>query len=235
MTTATLPEVPVSQSLFSDTEASGGDFPYRSLSRAAIASLVLFFLALPGLLPTFEPLLALAIFGIIAGVVAISTVRRYPHEYSGGLLGQVGLMLNAFLLVGGTSMHTYIYMTEVPDGYSRVAFYELQMPESMPDGPTSRAAELDGASIFLKGYIHPSSGSGLLNRFVLVPDLGTCCFGGEPRSSSMIEVILPRGQSVQAGLMRRKLAGKFELNRFNTSPDKFENPVFYRLKADLVN
>lgn len=217
------------------SEASVGvDFPYRAISRAAIASLVLFFIGLPGLMPTFEPVLAISVFGVLAALIAIKTVRRYPNEYGGGLLAQIGLMLNTALLVGGVTMHTYIYLTEVPDGYSRVGFYELQMPDKFPDGPTPKAVEVDGKDVFLKGYIHPASGNGRLNRFVLVPDLGTCCFGGEPRSSSMIEVIMPRGETVEAGLLRLKLAGRFELNKFSQSSDGFENPAFYRLKADIV-
>ncbi len=227
------PPAPV-ENLFSETMATS-DFPYRAISRGAIVSLILFVLALPGLVPTFEPLIAFAAFGILSAVMAIRTCRRYPNEYSGGLVAQVGLTINAFLLVGGLTMHTYIYLTEVPEGYERVGFYELQMPEKYPDAPTPRAAELDGADIFLKGYIHPASGSGQLSRFVLVPDLGTCCFGGEPRSSSMIEVMMPRGETVAAGKLRLKLAGEFEVSKYLRKSDDFDNPVLYRLKAKIVN
>ena len=221
------------QPAFSDVAATG-DFPYRAISRGAIISVVLFVLAIPGLIPTFEGLLLVALLGIIAGVVAIRTVRKYPNEYSGGLVAQIGILLNTMLFVGGVSMHAYIYLTEVPEGYERVAFWELQMPEKMMDAPTGRAVELDGEEIFLKGYIHPTSGSGKLNKFILVPDLGTCCFGGEPRSSSMIEVVLPRGETIMAGMMRLKLAGKFEVSKYRQMADDFENPIFYRLKADIV-
>ena len=96
-------------------------------------------------------------------------------------------------------MHTYIYLTEVPEGYTRVHFYELQQEAGGPDQPTEKAFEIDGQPIFLKGYIHPSSGSGLLKRFILVPDLGTCCFGGQPKSSDMIEVDARRRRNDQSG------------------------------------
>lgn len=224
---------PIAQPVLSEVGANE-EFPYRAISRAAILSIGLFVLSLPGLMPTFEVVLALSFFGAAAGIYGISTVRKYPNEYGGGLIAQIGLMLNTLLLVGGVTMHAYIYFTEVPDGYERIGFYELQMPEQYPDSPTQRAADLDGKDIFLKGYIHPASGSGLLSRFVLVPDLGTCCFGGEPRSSSMIEVTMPRGQSIQSGLLRIKLAGRFELNKYLQTTGDFENPVYYRLKADQV-
>jgi hypothetical protein len=221
------------QAKFSEV-VDAADLPYRALSRGAITSIVLFVLGLPGLIPTFEPLLALSGFGLAAGFFAVRTVRRYPAEYSGGLLAQVGVLLNAMLLVGGCTLHTYIYLTEVPDGYDRVAFYELQMPEKYADAPTAKALEIDGQNVFLKGYIHPASGGGKLNRFVLVPDLGTCCFGGEPRSTSMIEVTMAPGETVRAGKLKIKLAGKFLVNQYMQTTPEFENPVLYRLQADIV-
>ena len=47
------------------------DFPYRAVSRAAIASVVFAILALPGFVPTFAPLLALAFVGLAAGLVGL--------------------------------------------------------------------------------------------------------------------------------------------------------------------
>lgn len=213
---------------------TGGELPYRALSRGAVVSLVLALLALPGLIPTFELMLVFAAFGFLVALIAHRTIRRYPNEYSGGLLALAGMALNALLLFGGIGMHTYVYLTEVPEGYDRVGFYELQTPESRPDAPTQRAVELDGSDIFLKGYIHPASGSGQLRRFVLVPDLGTCCFGGEPRSSSMIEVTLKGGQTVRATNLRIKLAGKFLVNKHLQQSRDFDNVVFYRLQAEMV-
>lgn len=223
---------PVTLSAPSDS----GGLPYRTLSRGAVASLVLVLLALPGLISTFELMLVFAAFGLVAALVARRTVRRYPNEYSGGLLASTGMLLNALVLFGGIGMHTYTYLTEVPEGFERVGFYELQTPEKQPlDAPTQRAVELDGSDIFLKGYIHPASGSGQLRRFVLVPDLGTCCFGGEPRSSSMIEVTLTDGQTVRATNLRVKLAGKFVVNKHLQQSRDFDNVVFYRLQAKMVN
>ncbi len=232
MATATTPYSPARS--FTNS-AADNDLPYRALSRGAVLSVVLFIPALPGLVPTFEPMLVLSLFGLVSGLFAVRLVRRYPGEYSGGLLAQVGVLVNALLLVGGSVMHTSIYLTEVPEGYERVGFYELVTPEKVADAPTMRAVELDGTDVFLKGYIHPNSGNGQLSRFVLVPDLGTCCFGGEPRSSSMIEVVLPNGQTVRAGKLKIKLAGKFVVNKFLQKNHDFDNAVFYRLQADMVN
>lgn len=210
------------------------EFPYRAVSRSAIASTVLLLLAAIGLIPTFEAMLALAILGMLFALLAVRSIRRYPNEFSGMTLAKIGLAANALVLAGGVGMHVYIYLTEVPPGHVRVPFADLKF-EAEPDRPTIAAVELDGKDVFIKGYIHPSSGGGMLRQFVLVGDLGTCCFGGQPKSSEMIEVTLTGGQTVEGGLTRRKLAGKFTLNSAPQKQADFDNAVFYRLKGTKVN
>ncbi|WP_164100469.1 DUF3299 domain-containing protein [Candidatus Laterigemmans baculatus] len=223
------------QALGLSASSDPSDQPYRALSRGAIVSLVLAVLAVPGLVPAFEAMLVLSLVGLITALFAFRTIRRYPNEYSGRALAIGGMALNGCLLFGGVAMHTYVYLTEVPEGYERVSFYALQTPEGQPDAPTAEALAIDGKDVFLKGYIHPASGDGELRRFVLVPDLGTCCFGGEPRSSSMIEVTLTGGQTVRSSMMKIKLAGKFVVNKYRQTSRDFDNAVFYRLQADMVN
>ena len=215
------------------SSATEVEFPYRALSRSAIAALLLFLIALFGLIPPFEALLALAILGVLFSLLAMRSIRRYPNEFSGLGLAKFSLVVNALLLVGGIGMHTYVYMTEVPPGHVRVPFYQLKF-DAEPDQPTETALTLDGKDVFIKGYIHPSSGGGMLRQFVLVGDLGTCCFGGQPKSSEMIEVTLTGGQTIKGGMTRRKLAGKFTLNKVPHKQADFDNLVFYRLKGNKV-
>jgi hypothetical protein len=210
------------------------DFPYRAVSRSAIASCVLFVSALFGLIPPFEAMLALAILGTIFALLAIRSIRRYPNEFSGLGLAKFSLIANTLLLACGIAMHTYVYLTEVPPGHIRVPFSQLKF-DSDPDRPTETALQIDGKDVFIKGYIHPSSGGGMLRQFVLVGDLGTCCFGGQPKSSEMIEVTLTGGETVKGGMTRRKLAGKFTLNKVPQQQTDFDNAVFYRLKGTKVN
>lgn len=210
------------------------DFPYREVSRAAIASIVFFLLALPGLLQTFAPMLVLTIVGMLAAVVGWRATTQYADEFSGKPIAVVGFIANALLLIGGVIGHIYIYITEVPEGYQRVQFYELQQDPALPDMPTEKSIAIDGTDIFLKGYIHPSSGSGVLRQFIMVPDLGTCCFGGQPRSSDMVEVTLTGGQTIKAGMTKIKLAGQFTVNRAPRVVTDFENAVFYRMRVDMI-
>ena len=210
------------------------DFPYRALSRPAIASLIFLLLSLPGLLETFAPMLVLAFLGIAAALVGLRSIRRYPNEYSGKELALFSLIACTLVLIGGAGHHAYVYATEVPEGYERGYFWKLQQEQNVPDSPTAYATDINGKNVFLKGYIHPSSGSGMLRQFILVPDLGTCCFGGQPRSSDMIEVTLLGGQTVKGGMKMRKLAGKFLVNDIPREVTDFDNIVFYRLRADIA-
>lgn len=210
------------------------EFPYRAVSRAAVVSVILALLAAIGLFPTFMPMLGVSVVGVLAALMGMRAIKKYPREFSGAPVATIGIALNLLLLVGGSALHIYTYYTEVPDGYERVQFYQLQTPESEGDGPAEMAYKIDGDPVFLKGYIHPSSGSGMLRQFILVPDLGTCCFGGQPRSSDMIEVTLTGGKTVKAGLMRKKLAGTFQLNQRPMQVTDFDNTVFYRMKVDQI-
>ena len=211
------------------------DFPYKAISRSAIAAVIFTVLAIPGLLPTFEPLLVLALVAIVVGIVSLRSIALYPNEYSGKGIALFAIVVSTALFVGGASMHAYIYFTEVPEGYERMPFYMLQAPSNAKvDQPTEFAVEVDGKEVFTKGYIHPSSGGGLLRKFILVPDLGTCCFGGQPKSSDMIEVTLMGGKTVESGLRRRKLGGKFQLNKAPQRVTDFDNNVFYRMRVDYV-
>ncbi len=212
------------------SSADSVEFPYRALSRSAVTSVIFAILAVPGLIPVFAPLLSLTPIGIVAAVVGLRAIRRFPDEFSGAGLARFALAANVLLLIVGVSLHSYIYLTEVPEGYTRVAFYELQ---SDANRPSPKAVEINGQPIFLKGYIHPSSGSGMLRQFILVPDLGTCCFGGQPASSDMIEVTLTGGQTTKAGMVKKKLAGKFIVNQAQSLTD-FDNPVFYQMRVDEI-
>ena len=212
--------------------ASVQEFPYRALSTTAIASVVFAVVSLLGFF--VWAFLGLALVGMILGFVGFSKIKRFPQEFAGHSLAMTGIVLNTLVILGGVSLHSYTYLTEVPEGYTRVDFWDLSPSNSPGDQPSSKAIEIDGNDIFLKGYIHPSSGSGLLKRFILVPDLGACCFGGQPKSSDMIDVRLLNGQTTKPSLMKKKLAGTFTLNRGPQKVTDFDNTVFYQMKVDQI-
>ena len=122
----------------------------------------------------------------------------------------------------------------MPDGYIRTGFWELQPDPDRPELPVSpKSLELSGKKIFIKGYMHPGvSSSGKVDRFILVPDMGTCCFGGEPKATDMIEVHIARSCQA-AGLLAPDGQAGGHSSRSARSPRKVQmkNPVWYHLEV----
>lgn len=236
---------------YSSTE--GTEFQtYRAISRSAVIAAVLAVLASLVFVFAFVsvfsrvgdavPLGTVASLiggiGFVLGLTAVFTIRRYPAEYTGLRLAYVAVLASFVALVGGASAATYTYATEVPEGYTRLGFYDLQPDPEFPELPIPpKAIESSGKRVFIKGYMHPGVAGGAtakVNHFILVPDMGTCCFGGQPKPTDMIEVHIPPSQSGVAYSTRTlKLAGTFTVNRYPTDSLGLNN-VWYYLEVDQV-
>ncbi|MCY2976826.1 MAG: DUF4190 domain-containing protein [Planctomycetota bacterium] len=217
-------------------EGDSGDFDaddsiYKAVSRAAIASLVLGVLAT--LSVWFVPLILLPIVGLILGIVGIKNIREFPGELTGTTLACLAIAVNALFLIGSPSLHTYTYLTEVPEGYIRSSFSELKSDAYGYDYPPPSALELNGKNVFLKGYIHPTSiVSGAAQKFILVPDLGTCCFGGQPKLTHMIEVTLSGDNFARYAQRQVKIAGTLHVDT-QLKPIADLQGVYYQMDADI--
>ncbi|GAB5403870.1 MAG: DUF4190 domain-containing protein [Aureliella sp.] len=205
---------------------------YQSVSRAGITSLVLGLLSVGSY--WFLVLMLLPIIGVIFAIIAFVDFKKFPGELVGKPVAITGLLLCCLIGVTAPVYHTVVYLTEVPEGYERVDFSKLLSEAGKPEGPTSFAISKDGEQIFIKGYIHPTSMSTLkAKKFVIVPDLGTCCFGGQPPLTHMIEVNLQGEQYATKSYRRQRLAGTFKVNRALKKIAELEG-VFYQLKADIL-
>jgi hypothetical protein len=223
---------------------------YQAICRSAVISAVMAAVSLPLVVLSLVsmrfpvgdavPLGMLgALFGGVAlalGIVAERTIRRYPSEYTGARLARTGLVGGLLMLVAGSVSAAFTYSSEVPDGYARTGFWELQPDPDEPQLPFSpNAFKLSGKPIFIKGYMHPGVASmGKVNHFILVPDMGTCCFGGQPKPTDMIEVYVKEGKERIAYSPRRiKLAGTFFLADGPIQSLGLRN-VWYHMEVDQV-
>ena len=129
-------------------------------------------------------------------------------------------------------MHAYIYTTEVPEGYERISWYELRGEERRP--VNSFAMQIKDKPIFIKGYVHPGvDGFGEVKNFVLVPDMKTCCFGGQPKPWDMIEVTLAENCSnIKYSRRKRGLWGVFRVGPAAGQKIGTVQPGFYQMTAD---
>ena len=206
--------------------------PYRALSRSAVFCLVLGLLSFTALMAPV--MLVLPALSILLGVVALTNLRRYPAELSGRPAALIGLILSIALLIGGSVLHVVAYATEVPEGFQRISFADLQPVREAPQLPVSpKALELNGQKVFLKGYLYPDGQQSNIKRFILIPDLGTCCFGGQPKLTDMVEVTLRDPLRTVFELRKRRLAGTLTVDT-RLKPVSGLNGVYYRLDAEYV-
>jgi hypothetical protein len=216
----------------SEMSDAGESVPYRAICKSAIFALVLGVLSLGAFLTPI--LLILPALGIMAGLVARKQLRRYPEELTGRPVAWIGLIGSAAVLLGGTAMHTVIFVTEVPDGYRRITFNDLQPSEASRGLPVSPLAmELNGKKAFVKGYVYPDGQRTNIKRFVLVADLGTCCFGGQPKLTHMIEVTLRDPDRVAYSMHKLKLGGTLKVDT-RLKPLSGLGGVYFQLDADYV-
>lgn len=187
---------------------------YRTLNSLAVVSLVAGLLSALTFLDWMLAVIPLA--GIVAGVLALRTIRSAPDAYTGEHLALIGLLLCGAVWAGAWSTLAYVHATEVPPGYERISYDDLQIDPSEPAKlPPERAAELAGKRVFIKGFVYQPTGGQTagLKRFVLVRDKGQCCFGGNPNITDMIEVRLLGDLEAEFNMQPRKLAGTFRIER----------------------
>ncbi len=214
-----------------DSEFTG---EYRSISRAAIVSVVFGALGLLGLWESV--FLILPLLSIIFAGVAIYNISRYPRELVGGAMAKYTLAASLIVFASGASIHTYIHQTEVPDGHVRMSFYDLKVRSRKAQTFYSeKAAELDGKRVFIKGYVRPSDKKTGLKNFILVGDFGSCCFGGNPKITDVVAIRIVNDQTVDYSYQLRRIAGTFRLNKQPVQIGEKDIPqVCYEIDADYI-
>jgi hypothetical protein len=208
---------------------------YRAMSGSAVVSLGL---GLLSALAIFDWTLAIIpILGIILGIRGLLAVKRYPDQLTGAGLATAGIALSLAGWVIGWGWLGYVYATEVPEGYQRISYRQLQFPYDLSTGrleiPES-VRQLDGEKIFIKGYVYPTYSS---KRFILCRDNGDCCFGGQPKLTDMIYVTLRDPLRLRYDPKLKKLAGVLRVAPVQPGHIDQElasqiGPVIYQLEAD---
>ena len=210
------------------------DLAYRSISKAAVVSVIFAFLGLIGFLaPIF---CVIALLGMVFGFIGMMNVNRYPQELVGKKAAIFGLVFSLICFVSASGLHAYIYATEVPEGYERISFYQLRPNKLRPDLKYAEVAEeWDGKKVFLKGYVRPGTKKTDLKDFILVGDFGSCCFGGNPKITDIVAINIETDQTVDYSLRVRKVTGEFRLNKNTKQHNEKDIPaIVYEIVADKV-
>ncbi len=219
-------------SLFGDESAGANYEQYRSLSAAAVISLILGIISIVAVLD-FWALKIVPALGALLALTAIVQIRRRPDELSGLKPAKYGLILSLVFLIGGSSLAAITHALEVPDGYEPITYGMLKHPDdAKQNSPSPEAVALDGKRVFIKGYMFPTPHETGVTKFLLCRDNGDCCFGGQPPAADMIIVDLVPGLDTSYNRKLRHVAGTFHVAGSHSSDVKKD--VLYRLDADYI-
>jgi hypothetical protein len=218
---------------------------YRAIHTGAVFGLVLgVFSAVMLLLAPIAPSAWLPVTLIPAAGMSISLwsagkIRRESDQLTGLPLAMAGFTLSLVFLVAGVGYGSYIYVTEVPEGYSRISFETLRPTELQERGGVLVPPEveaLNGKRVFIKGYIRPGSSpvrTGI-DRFLLVRDNNQCCFGdlSKVKYFDQMAVQITSSHRVDDTLRILRMGGILEVHPENLALGP-GSPVF-SLKADYA-
>ncbi len=205
---------------------------YRSISSLAVTALLIGFISLVAILAF--PLILISLIGIALGIWAAISVRKNRATQTGFPLALIGIVLSFVSLTAGTGRYVYEEYFDLPPGYEVVAFGQLQKQPGQTMPVPESALELNGKQVLLRGYVYPHSQQKNLTHFVMVPDFDTCCFGGQPALTDMVEVRLAEPLKVDFSYNRRKIGGTLRVHT-NLKKIKDLNGVYYELEADYVD
>jgi hypothetical protein len=184
--------------------------PYRTLSALAVVSCALGVLSVLAFLDW--TLAIVPVLGMVTGAVALWRIRKNSVDMSGEGFALVGVVLSAALMVGGLARLTYAYTHEVPEGYQRLSYADLQPdPEVAGQVFPPEVEQLDGQRVFVKGFVFPGKQTTGIKTFVLCRDNGDCCFGGQPKLTDRIQVTLKGPLSLDYSTRMRRVAGTFHV------------------------
>ncbi|MCA9246159.1 MAG: hypothetical protein KDA42_03560 [Planctomycetales bacterium] len=222
--------------------ASEGHLQYRALHSGAVICLVLGIasaMIVPTALASLEGcflLCPLPIVALFVGWRALAAFRREPEHYTGRTLARLGMALSLLFLFGGLGLGSFVYATEVPDGYQRITFAELKPDEEERSRRTNVPPDVqacDGQQIFIKGFMRPGKQKHGLTSFLLVRDNNECCFGANiPAYYDRVQVRMVGGLYTDYSTRIYRMAGTLKIEPAKAYPDTQE--TVYTLVADYV-
>lgn len=242
MTATTMPDSEVTESYRAEEALE-----YRSVSIFAVLGLLLGILSAVSLftagtsLDWTISLSPIPLAGLVVSLIALRSIASAPDLYTGKSLAQTGAVLSAFFLLTAVGYSTYVYTTEVPDGYERTSFIAMKPTdqnivnrELIP--PEIEAFIASQAPVFIKGYIRPDSikFKQNLNNFLLVRDNQQCCFGDLSKVQFFDQIKVNLGP----GLTTDYNSGLFRLGgvlRIEPGDPSIGTPITYAMDADYVN
>jgi hypothetical protein len=204
---------------------------YRAVSGAAIAAVAVAAVSPVAFFGWW--LAAVPLVGVVLAGVALRDIAARHPSLTGRPLALTALVVSLVTLTAGLATHAYDYATELPEGFSRLSYADLQPAEgetatSVPES----ARAMTGRDVLLKGYIYPGKQQHGLVQFLLVRDQGDCCFGGNPKITDRVLVQLADPAGIDFTPNLTKVAGRFRVEPAGAAD--LQGGVLYHLDAATV-
>lgn len=204
---------------------------YRALAGVAIAAAALALLSPLAFIDWW--LAVVPILGIVLGSVALRDIARRPTALTGRPLAIVAMLVSAAMLAGGLCRLALVYAAELPTGFERLSYAELQpLPGDPADAVPETALAANGRDVLLKGYMYPGKQTQGIRQFLLVRDQGDCCFGGNPKITDRVLVHIADPAGIEFSPRLKKIAGRFHVRPVGT--DALAGGVLYHLENASV-
>lgn len=196
-------------------EAELQEFSYRPVPVVAVMGLVLSLLSFIGIFIWLAMPLCLVAF--VVSLLGLWVIRRSEGAFGGTMVAVSGIVLSLLFFASGIGLQVYMYQTEVPEGYERVSFVrdisdKKVVVENGMMSPPAEVAELEGKSVFLKGYIYQTKETENLQSFLFVKDNASCCFGANPEIWDRLGVVMKDGKGIRYHAGKVAVAGTFRVN-----------------------
>jgi len=202
-----------------ETPESASSERYQALSQAAVFSLVLGVVSPFVALCSPEGLRAWTIglvplTGIALGWMAKRRILRAPEEWTGLALAKSGIALGTAVLVIGYAYLLMSSTSEVPYGYERVVYDDLQPDPNMPTEPIpERARLMDDKKVFIKGFMKPGRRQTGIKDFIMCPTAGDCPFCiSNPKPTESIHVTLQGDAAIAFTTHQIGVAGRLHID-----------------------
>ena len=189
---------------------------YRAVSGTAIAAVAVAAVSPVAFFSWW--LTVVPVVGAALAAIALRDIAARHPLLTGRPLAIAALAVSLATLAASVTSHAHEYATELPDGFVRLSYADLQPAEgdpatSVPDS----ARQMDGRDVLLKGYIYPGKQQQGLVQFLLVRDQGDCCFGGNPKITDRVLVQLADPVGIDFTPHLTKVAGRFRVQPAGTA------------------
>jgi hypothetical protein len=207
---------------------------YQAINPLAVASVAVGVLsiltALGSSVAAWLFLAAIPLAGMALGWRAIKQIRKAPDEWIGRELAWAGVGLSAALWMLGTCWVLFSQASEVPYGFDRVRYEELQPDPNTPTEPIPETAlKMHDHKVYIKGYMQPRRQQTGIKDFILCPSSGECPFCiPNPKRTEMIRVRLQGDLDTAYTTHEIGVAGRFRVDKDDPSG------IPYALDAEYV-